>query len=344
MNDSNQPEIPDHDAVQLSPGQPACASSLFADPEIAPLLDFEPVPRKIEVPGGWSPDKQREVIARLCVHGSANRACDEMGMHRTGLTKVYKSPRAKSFRAAWDNAVALATRRRKQSEAAGFVAPGAMPPTMDGRRALREQSAREADGPAADPLPVICDKCRAEGAAGDDAFAEIPDILAFDPVPRRAHDRLWPADVQRAFIAALAVSGSPVRAARSVSRHAFGAEKLRKARGSRSFGEAWEAALDLARERELTRLHGSLEQLSSKIDASGGREEDEQEHGEAEIEEVRERIFQKLQRMRRKMLREEIIPDAERRAAWVVLNGEEELKAVESGGSAENSEQARSGA
>ena len=87
-------------------------ASLGADAEIAALLNFQPVPRKIDVPGGWSPDKQREVIARLAVHGSANRACDEMGMHRTGLTKVYKSPNAKSFRAAWDGAVELATRRR----------------------------------------------------------------------------------------------------------------------------------------------------------------------------------------------------------------------------------------
>ena len=28
---------------------------LAADPEIAALLDFEPVPRKIEMPGGWTP-------------------------------------------------------------------------------------------------------------------------------------------------------------------------------------------------------------------------------------------------------------------------------------------------
>ena len=28
---------------------------LAADPEIAALLDFGPVPRKIEMPGGWTP-------------------------------------------------------------------------------------------------------------------------------------------------------------------------------------------------------------------------------------------------------------------------------------------------
>ena len=38
---------------------------LAADPEIAALLDFEPVPRKRQVEGGWTPDLQREFIARL---------------------------------------------------------------------------------------------------------------------------------------------------------------------------------------------------------------------------------------------------------------------------------------
>lgn len=130
MPDSTEPEIPDF-------------ATLAADPEIAAFLDFEPVPRKIDVPGGWSPDKQREVIARLAVHGSANRACDEMGMHRTGLTKLYKSPRARSFREAWAAAVELAGKRREAEARAGFVAPGAMPPTLDGRR----KNAAQQDGP-----------------------------------------------------------------------------------------------------------------------------------------------------------------------------------------------------
>lgn len=121
MDDSNNHDIADF-------------ASLAADSDIAALLDFEPVPRKIDVPGGWSADKQREVIARLAVHGSANRACDEMGMHRTGLTKVYKSPRAKSFREAWAAAVELAGKRIEAEARAGFVAPGAIAPTIDGRR------------------------------------------------------------------------------------------------------------------------------------------------------------------------------------------------------------------
>ncbi len=314
------------------------------DPDIQALLEFDPVPRKHKRGDGWTPALQRIFIAKLAELGSVNAATEALGKNRYGVEKVYKSPGADSFRAAWDKAIALFEEReakRIAAENAPFA--GVKPPFVDKRKKaphpdpLPRRGDGEGEGEGQrEPLPVICDKCRAQGAAGDEAFAEIPDLLAFDPVPRRAHDRLWPADVQRAFIAALAVSGSPVRAARSVSRHAFGAEKLRKARGSRSFGEAWEAALDLARERELTRLHGSLEQLSEKIDASGGREEGEQELGETEIEEVRQRVFDKLQRLRRKKLREEIIPNAEKRAAWVVLNGEAEIHEVESGDSTED--------
>jgi hypothetical protein len=57
-------------------------------------------------------------------------------------------------------------------------------------------------------MPVICDKCRAEGTAGDAMFAAIHDILNFEPVPRRAAVNSWSAEHQRAFIAALAITGS----------------------------------------------------------------------------------------------------------------------------------------
>jgi hypothetical protein len=54
------------------------------------------------------------------------------------------------------------------------------------------------------PLPVICDRCRAEGLAGEDPFEAFGALLDFDPVPRRAHRADgWDAEVQRAYIAAL---------------------------------------------------------------------------------------------------------------------------------------------
>jgi hypothetical protein len=113
-------------------------------------------------------------------------------------------------------------------------------------------------------IPVICDRCRAEGLAGFDGFAGISDILDFDPVPRRPHADGWTPELQRAFIAALAVTGAPSRAARAIGKHAFGAEQLRKARGGRSFAAAWDAALDIYRERERHRLHDNLAELSQR--------------------------------------------------------------------------------
>ncbi|HKP34959.1 MAG TPA: hypothetical protein VJT70_09310, partial [Sphingomicrobium sp.] len=106
-------------ATPVSPlGLPIDASEDYPDPandpEIAALLDFEPVPRQIEVKGGWTPELQRAFIARLAVHGSATKACDELGKHRTGVNKLYRSPHGASFRKAWHGAVALAKRRKAE--------------------------------------------------------------------------------------------------------------------------------------------------------------------------------------------------------------------------------------
>ena len=114
------------------------------------------------------------------------------------------------------------------------------------------------------PIPVICDRCRAEGMAGESPFAEIADILDFDPVPRRPHADGWTPEYQRAFIAALAVTGSARRAARAIGKHAFGAEQLKRARGGRAFAAAWDAALEIAKEREMARLGANLELLAAE--------------------------------------------------------------------------------
>src|SRR4051794_10982663 len=87
--------------------------------------------------------------------------------------------------------------------------------------------------PPPPPMPVICDACRAQGSAGEEGFAEITDILNFEPVPRRTQVNNWTAELQRAFIAALALTGSARRAGKAIGRHEYGAEKLRKARGGK---------------------------------------------------------------------------------------------------------------
>lgn len=178
-------------------------------------------------------------------------------------------------------------------------------------------------------IPVICDQCRAHGMAGDERFAGIPDILDFEPVQRRAHANGWTAEHQRAFVAALAITGSARQAARAIGRHAFGAEQLRKAKGGRSFGAACDAAMDIARERERERIHGNLKELadSAADDPSplaGGPDHDDPEAPRRELEEVRGRIARRIERARRQYLRE-IAPDPEKRRAYEALNGDEDV-------------------
>ena len=114
------------------------------------------------------------------------------------------------------------------------------------------------------PIPVICDRCREEGMAGEDPFTAIRDLLHFEPVKRRAHVNGWKEEHQRAFIAALALTGSPRQAAHALGRWPNGAEQLRKSKGGRSFAEAWESALELYREREFFRIKDNLSALAKQ--------------------------------------------------------------------------------
>ena len=61
-------------------------------------------------------------------------------------------------------------------------------------------------------IPVICDRCRITGLAGLGDFAHLGDLLEFTPVPREV-ERVdgWSPEKQRAFIAALAATGSRFR-------------------------------------------------------------------------------------------------------------------------------------
>ena len=181
------------------------------------------------------------------------------------------------------------------------------------------------------PIPVmavVCDKCRAEGMAGDAMFSAIPEILNFEPVPRRAAVNSWSAEHQRAFIAALAITGSAKKAAATIGRHTFGADQLRKARGGKSFSDAWDAALEVARERELARVYENLAELQADDEAANARgsgshdhfEESDPEVSENEYRECQARIREKLLRARRLLLAE-ISGDPAKRAAWEVLTG-----------------------
>jgi hypothetical protein len=191
--------------------------------------------------------------------------------------------------------------------------------------------------PAVPTIPVVCDKCRAEGIAGDPEFEGIADILDFEPVPRRANVNAWTPEHQRAFIIALAITGSPWRAALGVGRQLYGAERLRKAKGGRGFDRAWDEALAIAKDREMARMRDNLAKLREQeataadrdgLDAAaepgGGADEfgwDEEEDPERrEYLEAQERIRERLLRARRLLLGM-IANDPEKRAAWEVLVG-----------------------
>ena len=113
-----------------------------------------------------------------------------------------------------------------------------------------------------EPFPVLCDRCRAEGLAGEAEFAELAglgDLLDFDPVPRRvARADGWTPEIQRAYVAALAVTGSERQAAAVVDRAAYGVAQLRKAKGNEGFLAACAKAMEIYQERERVRRSDNL--------------------------------------------------------------------------------------
>ncbi|WP_288986726.1 hypothetical protein [uncultured Sphingopyxis sp.] len=71
-----------------------------------------------------------------------------------------------------------------------------------------------------------------------------PPLPDFTPVPRKYRHDGWTPERQRAFIAALADTGSVSRAAGQVNMAQANCYTLRRAPGAESFRRAWEAALD----------------------------------------------------------------------------------------------------
>jgi hypothetical protein len=98
-------------------------ADLAVDPEIAPLLGFEPVFRKVKRPDGWTPELQRELIARIASTGTLQQAVWQMGKHATGAEGLYKTADAHSFRAAWDAALAIGRRRNGLDSRPPFAGP-----------------------------------------------------------------------------------------------------------------------------------------------------------------------------------------------------------------------------
>ena len=73
---------------------------------------------------------------------------------------------------------------------------------------------------------------------------QLPPIPPFTPVARRYRHDGWTAERQRAFIHALAETGSVSAAAARINMSSEGAYYLRRQPGAESFSAAWDAALD----------------------------------------------------------------------------------------------------
>ncbi|MEP6787716.1 MAG: hypothetical protein ABJB40_04750 [Acidobacteriota bacterium] len=99
------------------------------------------------------------------------------------------------------------------------------------------------------------------GADEDPPDPAIEALLGFEPVSRkiRRHDG-WTPDLQREFIRQIVVEGSPQRAAVAMRKRLSGIEELYRQDGADSFRAAWDAALELAADRQLAAM-------SERIDA-----------------------------------------------------------------------------
>jgi len=112
-------------------------------------------------------------------------------------------------------------------------------------------------------IPVICDRCRSTGIAGQADFSHLGDLLEFAPVPRKKQ-RVdgWSAEKQRAFVAALSATGSKRQAAQAVGMAPYGVEQMLKGDGNDSFKAAVERAILIAR------ANGSMKIAQGVADAA----------------------------------------------------------------------------
>jgi hypothetical protein len=103
------------------------ATRTHRDPEIAALLDFQPVPRKCPRRHGWSPENQRAYIARLAETGDVELAADAVGLSGNGARQLRKCVGAGEFKAAWDAALDLRRARNRRRPASAPAAPAPEP-------------------------------------------------------------------------------------------------------------------------------------------------------------------------------------------------------------------------
>jgi len=114
-------------------------------------------------------------------------------------------------------------------------------------------------------IPVICDRCRTAGLAGEADFSHLGDLLEFQPVPRKTERADgWSPEKQRAFIAALSVTGSKRQAAKAVGMAAFGIDQMLKHEGNASFKAAFERAMAIAKQNGSMRIASGIADVAAR--------------------------------------------------------------------------------
>jgi len=101
--------------------------------------------------------------------------------------------------------------------------------------------------PAPDAVPALT----AASTPAFDAHGHDPAAYDWVPVLKKRRKDGWSPDKQRAFIEALADSGSVVTAARTVGMSESSAYRLRRSPGAEAFDRAWGAAIDAASKKLL---------------------------------------------------------------------------------------------
>ncbi|MGE4339510.1 MAG: hypothetical protein AB7E55_26610 [Pigmentiphaga sp.] len=75
------------------------------------LHQFTPVPRKCARHDGWTPERQHGFIEALADTGSVRAAATAVNMTPEGAYLLRRHPEGKSFRKAWEAALALGVQR-----------------------------------------------------------------------------------------------------------------------------------------------------------------------------------------------------------------------------------------
>jgi hypothetical protein len=109
-------------------GTPEPETNADNDPELAALLEFEPVPRQVNRPDSWTPERQRRFLELIVQTGSPQQAARAMKKQLSGIESVYRDDEAGEFRASWDGICELVRTREERRLRALSADPIAEPP------------------------------------------------------------------------------------------------------------------------------------------------------------------------------------------------------------------------